>query len=101
MAVATSNGLIARNVDDKNCGFGVDHGFGAPPTPLTYTVKDESGIIVATGALSIGNVISKRPTSRCTTEEKVTLKGPAKFVQVEFVNGQRATGPADAPSLSS
>ncbi len=97
LTVATSNGLVARNVDDVNCGFGVDRGFGTPPTPFTYTVKDEAGTIVATGALSIGNVTSKRPTYRCTADEKVTLRGPAKFVQVEFVNGQRATGPADAP----
>lgn len=97
MTVSTSNGLVGKNNDDVTCAFGIDRGFGTPAAPLTYTVKDEAGTIVATGTLGGGKVVSKRPAYRCTTEEKVMLQGPARFVQVEFVNGQRATGPADAP----
>jgi hypothetical protein len=59
---------------------------------LAYTVQNEAGVIVATGTLTTGSVTSKRPSYRCTTEEQVALSGPAKFVQVEFANGQRAMG---------
>jgi hypothetical protein len=64
---------------------------------LAYTVQNEAGVIVATGTLTTGSVTSKRPSYRCTTEEQVALSGPAEFVQVEFANGQRATGAVDTP----
>lgn len=99
MTVSTSNGLVGSNKDDVTCAFGIDRGFPTPASPLTYTVKDEAGTIIATGTLTAGMVTSKRPAYRCTTEEKVVLRGPANYVQVEFANGQRATGPADAPLM--
>jgi hypothetical protein len=96
LRVVTSNGQMAQNLDDVRCVFFHRVSIFQPGNPVTFTVKNEAGVIVGTGTLSNGAVLSKTPYL-CSTSIAVTLDGPAKFVQVEFNDGQHFTGPGGSP----